>query len=153
MGTQTPEGFPGRNEPGEPQWQLISPKDRPKVQAFMQGLTQNKEELRHHMQYYLQKPDITMNDVDRRDYLNLVLGRLVFDIDPFAGKSRRERVIGRFLANLDAKHVAELWLEQHPTSEVAKTIAEQGVAAPEIIHAAFLYEIWPTYGVKIDKGQ
>ncbi len=131
----------------------LAPKDRPKVQAFMQSLTQNKEKLRHQMQYYLQKPDIPMDDVMWRDYLNLSLNRLVFDIDPFAGKSRQERVIGRFLAHMGTQHVAELWLDQHPTSEVAKIIAEQGVAAPEIIHAAFLYEIWPTYGVKIDKSQ
>jgi hypothetical protein len=153
MGRQTPEGFPGRNEPGEPQWQLLSPKDRPRVQAFMQSLTQNKEKLRHQMQYYLQKPDITMDDVMWRDYLNLSLSRLVFDADdPFAGKSRQERVIGRSIANMETQHVAELWLDQHPTSEVAKIIAEQGVAAPEIIHAAFLYEVWPTYGVQIDKN-
>jgi hypothetical protein len=153
MGNRTPEGLPGGNEPGESQWHLLSPKDRPKVQAFMQGLIQHKEELRHGMQYYLQKPDITMDDVMWQDYLNLSLSRLVFDSDPFAGKSRQQRVIGRFLANLGAQHVAELWLDQHPTSEVARVIADQGVAAPEIIHAAFLYEIWPVYGVQIDKGQ
>jgi hypothetical protein len=154
MGRQTPEGLPGGNEPGESQWQLISPKDRPKVQAFMQGLTQNKEKLRHQMQYYLQKPDITMNDVAWRDYLNLSLSRLVFDIDdPLAGQSRQQRVINRFLANMNAQHVADLWLDEHPTSEVARTISEQGVAAPEIIHVAFLYEIWPTYGVKIHKDE
>jgi hypothetical protein len=153
MGTRTPESLPGGNAPGESEWQLISPKDRSKVQAFMRDLTENKEKLRHQMQYYLQKPDITMDDVIWRNYLNLSLNRLVFDIEPLTGKSRQERVINHYLANIDAQHVAELWLDQHPTSEAAKIIAERGVAAPAIIHAAFLFETWPSFGVKIDKVQ
>ena len=156
LNDQNPMGRPeaGANKPGEPQWRPVLPEDLPKVEAFISNLAQHKEELRYQMQYYLQKPDITMDDVFWGDYLNLSLNRLVFNInDPFAGQSHQEQVISRFLANMDAQHVAELWLDQHPTSEVAKIIAEQGVAAPEIIHAAFLYEIWPTFGVKIDKGQ
>jgi hypothetical protein len=38
--------------PGERQWRPVLPEDIPKVEAFFNDLTQHKEELRHHMQYY-----------------------------------------------------------------------------------------------------
>jgi hypothetical protein len=142
------------NEPGEPQWRPVVPEDLPKVEVFINSLAQNKEELRHQMQYYRQKPDLTVDDLLWEAYLNLSLNSLVFNIDdPFAGQSRQERVINRFLTNINTQHVADLWLDKHPTSLVAKIIADRGVEAPAFIHAAFLYEIWPSVGPNIGRDR
>jgi hypothetical protein len=142
------------NDPGEPQWQPVLPEDLPKVEAFINDLTQHKEELSRQMQSYRQKPDLTIDDLMWEDYLNLSLNRLVFNIDdPFAGQSHQQRVINRFLANMATQHVADLWLDMHPTSRVARIIADRGTRVPAIIHAAFLYEIWPAVGVKFDQGR
>jgi hypothetical protein len=142
------QGLPGANIPGEQRWRPYLPEDFPKVEAFIKDLAQHKEEIQHHLKNFLQRPDITLNDAIWQDYLNVSVNRLVFDTDPFAGQSPREHWLSKTFLALDATHVAELWLDEHPTSLVAKIIAEQGIDAPAFIHQAFLYEVWPVVGPK-----
>jgi len=147
------QGVPEPNKPGEQPWRPVLPKDLPKVEAFINELSQNKEQLRSQLRNYLQKPDITMDDVIWADYLNLSVNLLVLDSDPFADQSPQQRRVSRLLANMATQHVADLWLDKHPTSGVAKVIAERGIDAPALIHKAFLYEIWPSFGPKIDRDR
>src|SRR5918999_1445555 len=71
---QKPErpSLPEANKPSEQLWQPVLPKDQEKIDAFINDLTQNKEEVLGQLQSYLHKPNKTRDDRALAIYLDAV---------------------------------------------------------------------------------
>jgi hypothetical protein len=140
-------GLPEPNKAGEQPWRPVLPKDREKIEAFVNDLTQNKEELLSQLQTYLHKPDKNRDELALAIYLDAVVKRDVLGIDPFASKhpgDEAHQETREYIAFLAAEHVGQRWLDEHPDSELAELVADFSIYAPDFMHRAFLYEIWPS---------
>jgi hypothetical protein len=151
---QRPEqpGLPVANKPVEQLWQPVLPKDREKIEAFVNDLVQNKEEVIDHLQSYLHKPNKTRDELALAIYLDAVVKRDVLGINPFASKEPGDEAhqeSREYIAILATEHVAKSWLEEHPDSQLASIISDATIYAPDFIQQGFLYEMWPSVRSKI----
>ena len=153
---QKPErpGLREASKPREQLWRPVMPKDREKIEAFVNDLVQNKEEVLDQLQSYLHKPKKTGDEMALGIYLDVVMKRDVFGIDPFASKqpgNEAHQESREYIALLATEHVAKTWLEEHPDSQLAELVADLSIYAPGLMHRAFLYEMWSSLSPKIFK--
>jgi hypothetical protein len=139
--------FQGYNIPGEQLWRPVMPKDREKIEAFVNNLAQNKEEILDQLRTYLHKPNKTGDEMALGVYLDVAVKRDVFGIDLFASKQpgdEAKQEYREYIAIMATKHVAKSWLEEHPASQLASIISDATIYAPDFIQQGFLYEMWPS---------
>jgi hypothetical protein len=145
-------GLPEANKPGEQLWRPVVPKDQEKIDAFVNDLVQNKEEVLGQLATFLSKPNKTRDDMALAIYLDTVVKRDVLDIDPFPNQQPGDEAHQEFredIAFLATEQVGQRWLDEHPDSELAKHVADLSIYAPDFMHRAFLYEIWPSVRSKL----
>jgi hypothetical protein len=135
----------GTDKSGEQLWRPVLPKDREKIEAFVNDLAQNKDEVLDQLQSYLHKPKKTGDEMALGIYLDVAIKRDIFGIDPFASKqpgdeARQES--REYIAHLATEHVAKKWQEEHPDSELASIISDATIYAPDFIQQGFVYEMW-----------
>jgi hypothetical protein len=153
-GVKKPEslGISGTNKPSEQLWRPVLPKDQEQIEAFVNDLAQNKEELLGQLETFLTKPNKTRDELALAIYLDAVVKRDVLGIDPFVGKhpgDEANQESREYIAILATEHVAKTWQEEHPDSQLADIITDATIYAPDFMHRAFLYEIWPSVRSKI----
>jgi hypothetical protein len=142
---------PELNKSVEQLWQPVKPKDQEKIDAFINDLAQNKEEVLDQLQSHLHKPNKTGDEMALGIYLDVAIKRDVFGIDPFGSKQPGDKVhqeSREYVAILATEHVAKTWQKEHPDSQLAELIADLNIYAPDFMHHAFLYEIWHTVLLK-----
>jgi hypothetical protein len=130
----------------------VLPKDREKIEEFVNNLAQNKEEVLDQLQSYLHKPNKSRDELALAIYLDAVVKRDVLGIDPFASKQPDDEAhqeSRKYIALLATEHVAKTWQEEHPDSHLASIISDATIDAPDFIQQAFLYEMWPSVRSKI----
>jgi hypothetical protein len=143
---------PELNKPVEQLWQPVKPKDQEKIDAFINDLAQNKEEVLARLQTSLHKPNMTGDEMALAIYLDVAIKRDVFGTDPFASKQpgdEEQQEYREYIADMATEHVAKTWLKEHPDSELASIISDATIYAPDKIHRAFLYEMWSSVYPKI----
>jgi hypothetical protein len=158
LGPKMPESrdFPGVNKLGEQQWRPVLPKDREKIEEFVNHLVQNKDGVLGQIETFLNKPNKTRDDMALAIYLDAVVKRDVLGIDPFASNQPGDEAhqeSREYIAFLATEHVAKTWLEEHPDSELASIITDATLYAPDFIQQAFLYEMWPSARFKISREE
>jgi hypothetical protein len=145
-------GLPEANKPGEQLWRPVLPKDREKIEEFVNDLAQNKEEVLGQLETFLTKPNKTRDELALAIYLDTVVKRDVLGIDPFASQQPGDEAhleAREDIAILAAEHVGQRWLDEHPDSQLGELVADLSIYAPDFMHRAFLYEMWSEVRSKI----
>jgi hypothetical protein len=126
------------------------------LEAFVESLRRNKEEVLAYVDKFLHKPGKLPHELALGIYLDAALKAEVFDIDPFAHRvpGDEQRQDDRHaIACMATAHVAQNWLAEHPDSQPAQDILVFNLLAPSKAHHAFLRELWPLVLSEVTKNE
>jgi hypothetical protein len=101
---------PELSKPGEQLWEPMLPKDREKIEVFVNDLAQNKEEILGQLETFLFKPNKTRDDAALAIYLDTVVKRDVLGVEPFASQQPGDEAhqeSREYIALLATEHVAK----------------------------------------------
>ncbi len=124
----------------------------PELDAFIDKLRGNREEILEKVEEFLRKPNKTGDELALGIYLDAVLKEHVFGIDPFASKRagdeevQDDRITIAFAAT---EYVAANWLMHYPDSGVAQEVVRFSIFASSEAHHTLIYEMWPSIFPKL----
>jgi len=123
---------------------------------FISGLRNKKEELTPKLIQLIHSSSKDVRAYNHAVYVGNAMVLQVFSGDPFAASdSMPPRILdmptnsGRFhqklhILDYTAKSTAAAWLMNHPNSEAAHIISEEGIYTLSGTHWRFIRELWPT---------
>ena len=123
--------------------------------TFVADLRENKEQLLSLAQNLMRKrgstPDEDSAYLSVGGYLDIVLKRFVFSIDPFVSSKHpdNEQLYDDKLAvgHDFLKQAGFHWYDEHPRSQAARQVALHGLFASHWAHRRLLQEMWPSIRV------
>jgi hypothetical protein len=118
--------------------------NREEIENFVRRLREKKEDLIKEISQLFDRV-ASPDEMALAIYLDVTLRQSVFGMDPFVSASSTESEIqqNRLAIAVDAtEHVANHWLQHHPSSLNARVVSRLTLMAPTASQVALLSEMW-----------